>query len=63
MQATEQVSYVTAQEGLALLKDAGISLSKNTYYAGLGSGEIPSVRVGRKYFVRADIVSQMGSQD
>ena len=59
MVTVERGKYVAASKGWELLRDAGIMLAKNTYYAGLGSGDIPSIRVGKKFFVREDIVAQM----
>jgi hypothetical protein len=61
MQTDEQYQYVPAARGLEILHEAGIPISRNTYYAGLGSGEIPSIRIGRRFYVREDVVSQMES--
>ena len=52
--------YVPAPEGLVLLNAAGIRISKGPFYAALNDGSIPSVRVGRKFFVRSDIVTILG---
>ena len=57
----ERPKFVSAPHGWKLLRNAGILIAKNTYYAGLGSGAIPSIRVGKKFFVREDIVSLMES--
>ncbi len=63
MQATEQPQYIPANKAMDLLRAAGIPLSKNTFYEGLGSGQIPSLKVGRRYFVRTDVVEQMESRE
>jgi hypothetical protein len=59
MQSTEAIKYVPAPRGLKLLLEAGIDISRPTFYQGLGNGQIPSVRVGKKYFVREDLVRLM----
>ena len=59
MQTDEKAKYVPAAKGLEILHEAGIPISINPYYAGLKSGEIPSIRVGHRIYVREDIVSLM----
>lgn len=61
MQTDGKSKYVPAAKGLEILHEAGIPISINPYYAGLKSGEIPSIRVGRRIYVREDIVSLMES--
>lgn len=60
MVESSETRYVPAPEGLVLLNAAGIKISKSPYYAALNDGSIPSVRVGRKFFVRSDIVAIIG---
>lgn len=62
MQATEQPQYIPANKAMDLLRAAGIPLSKNTFYEGLGSGQIPSLKIGRRFFVRTDVVAHMENQ-
>ena len=59
MQTIERPKYVSARRGLEILREAGFTISTNRYYAGLNSGEVPSVKVGHKYHVREDLVAQM----
>ena len=54
--------YVPASEGLTILNAAGIKISKNPYYEALRDGSIPAIRVGRKFFIRSDIVSVLADQ-
>ena len=55
--------YVPGPEGLVLLNAAGIKISKNPYYEALRDGSIPAIRVGRKFFIRSDIVSVLADQN
>ena len=59
MMTEERPKYVPGPQGLEILAAAGIPISKNTYYEGLRTGRIPSLRVGKKFFVREDIVELM----
>ncbi len=63
MVAEAKVRYVPGPRGLELLNEAGIDISKGPYYDGLNDGTIPSIRVGRRFFVREDIVEVMGKQN
>lgn len=60
MSETSNARYVPAPEGLVLLNAAGVRISKAPFYAALNDGSIPSIRVGRKFFVRSDIVAVLG---
>lgn len=61
MMTEDRPKYVPGPQGLEILTAAGIPISKNTYYEGLRTGRIPSLRVGKKFFVREDIVELMES--
>ena len=56
-----EAKYVSAPEGLKILHEAGIPVSKGPYYEGLHSGQIPHIRVGVRFYVRSDIVELMQS--
>ena len=63
MVESSETRYVPAPEGLVLLNAAGIKISKSPYYAALNDGSIPSIRVGRKFFVREDLVEVMSEKE
>lgn len=51
--------YVSGPRGLELLHEAGIEVGKAAFYAGLGTGEIPSIRIGHRYYVPVNVVELM----
>lgn len=55
----EEEGYVPGPEGLAILREAGIEMSINTYYQSLRDKGIPNIRIGSRYYVRKDVVRQM----
>ena len=61
MTTTRQPKYVPAKQALEILSGAGMPISKNRFYASLRSGEIPSIKLGKQFFVRVDIVAVMES--
>ena len=52
----EKHRYVTATQFIQLLDGL---VSKNTFYKGIKQGQIPHFRIGKKIFVREDVLSQM----
>lgn len=62
-EAIAKVRYVSGPEGLKLLREAGILLSKGPYYDGLNSGAIPSIRVGLRFFVPENVVELMAEKE
>ena len=52
----EKHRYIAAPQFIQLLDGL---VSKNTFYKGIKQGQIPHVRIGKKIFVREDVLSQM----
>ncbi len=48
--------YVSAPHFIHLLDGL---ISKNTFYKGIKQGQIPHIRIGKKIFVREDVLLQM----
>ena len=53
---TEQPTFITVKEFVAALDG---SVNKNTVYAALRRKEIPSVRIGRRWLIPEDALTQM----
>ena len=53
---TEQPTFITVREFVAALDG---SVNKNTVYAALRRKEIPSVRIGRRWLIPEDALTQM----
>ena len=53
---TEQPTFITVKEFVAALDG---SVNKNTVYAALRRKEIPSVRIGKKWLIPEDALTQM----
>ena len=54
--STEQPTFITVREFVAALNG---SVNKNTVYAALHRKEIPSVRIGRRWLIPEDALTQM----
>ena len=53
---TKQPTFITVKEFVAALNG---SVNKNTVYAALHRKEIPSVRIGRRWLIPEDALTQM----
>ena len=54
--STKQPTFITVREFVAALNG---SVNKNTVYAALHRKEIPSVRIGRRWLIPEDALTQM----
>ena len=54
--STEQPTFITVREFVAALNG---SVNKDTVYAALHRKEIPSVRIGRRWLIPEDALTQM----
>ena len=54
--STKQPTFITVREFVAALDG---SVNKNTVYAALRRKEIPSVRIGRRWLIPEDALTQM----
>ena len=54
--STKQPTFITVREFVAALDG---SVNKNTVYAALHRKEIPSVRIGRRWLIPEDALTQM----
>ena len=54
--STDQPTFITVKEFVAAL---GGGVNKNTVYAALRRKEIPSVRIGKKWLIPEDALTQM----
>ena len=54
--STKQPTFITVKEFVAALNG---SVNKNTVYAALHRKEIPSVRIGRRWLIPEDALTQM----
>lgn len=61
-EAITKARYVSGPRGLELLHEAGIDISKGPYYDGLNDGSIPSIRIGKRFFVRENLVEILGDR-
>ena len=55
MQVADQSEFITVAE---LIEQLSGKLSKNSIYDALNRGELPGLRVGRRWFVRRDVLQQ-----
>ena len=63
IEAIAKAHYVSGPRALEILNEAGIPISKGPVYNALHSGEIPSIKIGNRFFVREDIVTIMGERN
>ena len=57
--ASGNPKYVSGIRGLEILHKSGVLIAKETFYKALAKGDIPSIRIGKRYFVREDVLNQM----
>ena len=54
--------YMGVREAHRRLREQGVLISINVLYEAIKGGQIPHVKIGRKIFLREDVLAQMEAQ-